>query len=280
MHCRHDFVMPSSPLEPPSHHLWFPSSHLLNCNLMSLSEVWVDILHHHSPARAEFIGTLLVQLLCFYAPALIYTLLPYFLPAFSEKNKLQKAEKQPTNAEIIDCLHIVLRNQVLSSALHLVLLTVDSYTGKPPSYRFDWPLPGIEEILRDVMICIFLREVLFYYSHRILHLPSIYSRIHKVHHRFTAPVALSAQYSTITEHFLSNILPVILPPMILRVHIITFWVFLAEVLLETTTVHSGYGFFGGMARKHDMHHEKFNIYFGAVGFLDWLHGTDGSRKTG
>ncbi len=54
--------------------------------------------------------------------------------------------------------------------------------------------------------------------------------------------------------------------------------FLAVELLETTTVHSGYDFLSGVARKHDAHHEKFMIYFGTIGLLDWVHGTDGKRK--
>lgn len=99
-----------------------------------------------------------------------------------------------------------------------------------------------------------------------------------MHHRFTAPVSLTAQYAHPLEHFLVNALPISIPPMILKCHIVTFWAFLAFELLETTTVHSGYDFLNGSARMHDLHHEKFNVYFGTVGFLDWLHGTDVKEK--
>lgn len=63
--------------------------------------------------------------------------------------------------------------------------------------------------------------------------------------------------------------------MILHCHVVSFWVFLAVELLETTTVHSGYDFLSGIAKKHDAHHEKFLINFGSIGLLDWVHGTDG-----
>lgn len=66
--------------------------------------------------------------------------------------------------------------------------------------------------------------------------------------------------------------------MILHCHIVSFWVFLAVELLETTTVHSGYDFLSGIARKHDSHHERFVINFGTIGLLDWLHGTDGRGR--
>lgn len=96
-------------------------------------------------------------------------------------------------------------------------------------------------------------------------------------HRFTSPVALAAQYATLTEHFFANILPIALPHILLKSHVVTYWIFLMAELIETTTVHSGYDFFGGSARMHDLHHEKFTVAFGSIGLLDWVHGTDGKK---
>jgi sterol desaturase/sphingolipid hydroxylase (fatty acid hydroxylase superfamily) len=38
-------------------------------------------------------------------------------------------------------------------------------------------------------------------------------------------------------------------------------------------VHSGYDFFKRAAKAHDVHHEKFRVNYGALGILDWVHGT-------
>lgn len=38
-------------------------------------------------------------------------------------------------------------------------------------------------------------------------------------------------------------------------------------------VHSGYDFAGGMARMHDLHHEKFVGNYGTVGIVDRVYGT-------
>jgi sterol desaturase/sphingolipid hydroxylase (fatty acid hydroxylase superfamily) len=239
---------------------------------------WFKLLNEHSPQALEFGGTLTVQLVFFWLPSFLYLAIDRCAPQFSQRHKLQSQLKQPTTSELKDCLRMVLRNQVLSAFIHVILLAAGVVAGGRPTYRFDPKLPDFGEIARDVLICIFLREILFYYSHRILHLPSIYPKIHKVHHRFTAPVALAAQYAHPIEHFVANTLPISIPPMILRCHIVSFWVFLAVELLETTTVHSGYDFLSGAAMKHDAHHEKFMIYFGTIGLLDWLHGTDGKKK--
>ena len=45
-------------------------------------------------------------------------------------------------------------------------------------------------------------------------------------------------------------------------------------LPETSTVHSGYDFLS-WARMHDEHHERFSVWYGSLGWLDWVHGTDG-----
>jgi hypothetical protein len=49
-------------------------------------------------------------------------------------------------------------------------------------------------------------------------------------------------------------------------------------LLETITVHSGYDFLNGWARKYDLDHERFSVFFGTIGLLDWIHGTDGRGR--
>ncbi|EPS39961.1 hypothetical protein H072_6399 [Dactylellina haptotyla CBS 200.50] len=241
-----------------------------------IASTWTGIVQSYSPATIEFAGTLIVQLIFFWGPCAIYLSLDRLFPKFSDRHKIQPAPKQPTRSEIFHCLSVVLRNQVLSSTLHALLIYVSTKTGKG-AFRVDASIPPLFEVVRDIVFSLLLREALFYYSHRILHHPRLYPKIHKIHHKFTAPVALAAQYAHPIEQIVANILPITIPPQLMHSHILTFWMFMAYELVETTTVHSGYDFFMNAAKMHDLHHEKFLIYFGAIGVLDWFHGTDGSR---
>jgi sterol desaturase/sphingolipid hydroxylase (fatty acid hydroxylase superfamily) len=239
---------------------------------------WADLIEKHGEHKVEFVGTFLVQILCFWIPSAFYISLDALWPSFSERHKIQPAPKQPTAADIRDCFLKVLRNQALSLAISAALGLLSLSTGSPPAFRVAGPPPSAAEFARDLALCCAGREALFYYSHRLLHTPWLYRRVHKTHHRFVAPVALAAQYSHPAEHVLANTLPIALPPLLLRTHVWTMWAFLGAMLLETCTVHSGYDFLAGAARMHDAHHEKFNLNYGAFGVLDWVHGTGEKRK--
>lgn len=242
--------------------------------LAQASAFWANIVDTYSAQRIEFVGTLLVQVLTFWFPSIVYLFLDVIAPKFSQRHKIQPAPKQPTRSDIVRCFVVVTQNQILSSVLHLSLIYISSKAGSGSSYRVTTKLPSAFEFVRDFAISLVLREAMFYYSHRLLHIPYLYRRIHKKHHKFTAPIALAAQFAHPIEQIFANALPISLPPQLLHSHVLTFWAYLAWELFNTATVHSGYDFFGNKAKMHDLHHEKFNLNYGSIGFLDWVHGTN------
>lgn len=240
-----------------------------------VQRAWRQTTESCSPQTIEFVGTFIVQFLFFWVLCSIYLSLDIWAPSFSHRHKLQPIPRQPSKRDILQCARVVARNQIMSAAFHIGQLYIASHSRLiPSSYRVEASFPPFSEIALDLIGCLLMREIMFYYVHRIFHNPKFYGPIHKQHHRFTAPMALAAQYAHPFEHLVANVLPISLPPQLLGSHIITFWIFLAYELFETATVHSGYDFFYSLARTHDLHHEKFNLNYGTIGLLDWFHGTD------
>ncbi|KAJ3242097.1 Chromosome 5 4 [Chytriomyces hyalinus] len=135
--------------------------------------------------------------------------------------------------------------------------------------------PSTAIFLRDVAGCGLITEFGFYSAHYLFHHPSIYKHFHKIHHEFTAPMAIASTYAHPLEHVVANVLPIAVGPFILHSHILVAFCFTIMGIINTACVHSGYlvpGFEPSLA--HDYHHMKFNFCYGtSLGICDWLFGT-------
>lgn len=237
---------------------------------MDIAGLWAQIAHEYPPGLIEFGATILSQLVGFWLVCSVYLTIDLTFPEFSNRHKLQSERRQPSWSAIRECICHVVIGTVSSEAIHFFLLYLQDF-------RFSFfdtsaRLPSLGEVTVHYLIALFAREFLFYTSHRALHHPKIYARIHKQHHRFTAPMAFAAQYAHPIEHLLANTIPIVLPMMLMHSHVLTFSLFLTTQLIETSSVHSGYDF--AAARAHDLHHEKFRMNYGALGIMDWVLGTN------
>jgi len=149
------------------------------------------------------------------------------------------------------------------------------------------PCPNIFQWGLDMLRGVIVEDFVFYFLHRALHHPLLYSAIHKVHHEYKAPFHISAMYASITEFFVADIFP-LMCGFLTASHWSTALGFVAYRLYLTTEAHSGYSFpwaldnildsngiyFFSGSKHHDAHHEKFNCNYGSnLYFWDWLLGT-------
>ncbi|KAH8704086.1 sterol desaturase [Talaromyces proteolyticus] len=247
--------------------------------ISSLSTQWAYIADTYSPETIEFVGTFSTHFVAYWLVSLVFTITD-LIPA-AQKYKLQSLSKQPSGKVLIKCFFGALGNQILTSTLHfLQLFVLRRLLHIRAVYRIESYLPSVPEILASTFFCALGREIVFYYGHRLLHHRLIFRYFHKQHHQFTTPVALASEYCHPVEHIMSNILPIIIPPTLLRVHIVTFWLFITGAIMQASIAHSGYdlgSIFGWKPEIHDYHHSMFNVNYGLLGLMDSLHGT---RYTG
>lgn len=135
----------------------------------------------------------------------------------------------------------------------------------------------VGDFLVKLVGCVLVEEVMFFYSHWLLHQPMFFGRVHKIHHEFKAPIAFAATYAHPFEMFLGNVLPLLVGPLVFRMHLasLALWLFLS--VLSTEMHHSGYDFpwylNHGQPKFHDDHHKYFVGNYGLLGLLDWVHST-------
>jgi sterol desaturase/sphingolipid hydroxylase (fatty acid hydroxylase superfamily) len=246
---------------------------------MSLSAAWAHIVATHTPRFIDVSGGLLTQLLTFWTPSVFFFGINYLFPVFSARHKTQPVARQPSHAQTLTAAKTAAVNTFFVSLLQWSLLYP---LGLPSSLRIVSALPSFREVAADFVIGLAVRELLFYYTHRLFHHPALYVRVHKRHNEFAAPVAFAAQHATFTEHVFANTLPVVVAHMTRHTHIVSFWCFMGWETLQSALDHSGFDFgvLWRQQQRHDRHHELFGGNYGSLGVLDWVHGTNKGRRAG
>ncbi|KAJ2735760.1 C-4 sterol methyl oxidase, partial [Coemansia sp. Cherry 401B] len=57
------------------------------------------------------------------------------------------------------------------------------------------PLPGWQEMCTQIAVFFVLEDFWHYWIHRLFHWGPLYRRVHKVHHEFSAPFGMTAEYA-------------------------------------------------------------------------------------
>jgi fatty acid hydroxylase domain-containing protein 2 len=133
------------------------------------------------------------------------------------------------------------------------------------------------------IISVIFEEIGFYYTHRLLHTKYLYNYIHKIHHKWVYPIAISAIYCHPIEYIISNLFPGIIGTILYSrngtVNYSYFLVWNIIAILNTIYAHSGYNFGNNhIYPKHFYHHLVGYCNFGFTGILDYLHGTCVMKK--
>uniref|UniRef100_G3T2W7 Fatty acid hydroxylase domain containing 2 n=1 Tax=Loxodonta africana TaxID=9785 RepID=G3T2W7_LOXAF len=194
-------------------------------------------------------------------------------PNFISRYRIQMGKNEPVDpVRLRQSICTVLFNQcVVSLPMVTFLYPFLKWWGDPCRRE----LPTFHWFLLELVIFTLIEEVMFYYSHRLLHYPTFYKKIHKKHHEWTAPIGVIALYAHPIEHVVSNMLPAMLGPVLMGSHLSSITIWFSLALIITTISHCGYHLpFLPSPEFHDYHHLKFTQCYGVLGVLDHLHGTD------
>ncbi|XP_055616617.1 fatty acid hydroxylase domain-containing protein 2-like [Toxorhynchites rutilus septentrionalis] len=226
------------------------------------------------PTRLWIYGTVIYTIGLYWTIGTIYTLLDVTnRPVFLRRFKIQPGTNEPVDG---NRLRKVIRQVLFNQTVVGVPLIVAFYSMiGPQTTAMVRQLPAFYTVLWQLAGCLVIEEFGFYYSHRLLHAGRIYKYVHKQHHEWTAPIAITALYCHPLEHTLSNLLPIGVGVWATGCHISVAWLWFTLAISNTLHVHSGYHLpFLPSPEQHDFHHLKFNQCFGVLGVLDWLHGTN------
>jgi sterol desaturase/sphingolipid hydroxylase (fatty acid hydroxylase superfamily) len=128
-------------------------------------------------------------------------------------------------------------------------------------------IPSAHRVLWQLFLCTATEDLLFYFSHRLLHQPFLYSRVHKKHHSFYNVFHMSAVYTHWFEFTIGNLIPLFSGAILLgpKMHIVSLVTFIMFRNIETHETHSGYEFpwsafkifpFSTDSAYHNYHHLK------------------------
>jgi len=135
-----------------------------------------------------------------------------------------------------------------------------------------WPSPM--ELGWQLVACMLVQDTIFYWGHRALHTKRLFRAIHRKHHDFRYVRGVSAEYAHPVESLL-NVTALMVGPVLLAVHPVTFVVWQAIRVGESVEAHSGYAF-TRIASRHAYHHlyAARGCLGSFFGIWDRLMGTD------
>lgn len=219
-------------------------------------------------------GTSVVGYLTFWVVGGLFTLADLISrPHPLRRYKTQPGTNQPVPMrQLLKCLAVVHVNQLV---LGVPFVEASRRAMVMRGADFSPLLPPFSRVLLHLAVFTLIEDVLFYYFHRLGHHRLLYKHVHKLHHEWQSPIAITAMYAHPIEHIFVNMVPIMVGPLLLGSHPVTvwLWVFLANLLVLIH--HSGYHLpFLPSPQFHDFHHLKFTGCYGVLGVLDRLHGTD------
>ena len=201
-----------------------------------------------------------------------------------KKYAIKNKAPYPTDKEISAACEDVVLNHFLIRPT--ILLLVFPYIRSVLDFSTE-NLPNVWTIMWQFAFCMQVDDFFFYWGHRFAHHKLLYKYIHKRHHEFKHPIAISVEWAHPLEDALVNTFPTVVGSLVLRSHVLVFWLYVGCKLWQSIDAHSSFDLpfpFSpwsavpaiGMdcSSAHHAHHSiNTGNYGGFFSFWDWVCGT-------
>ncbi|GAA5887660.1 hypothetical protein JCM6882_001487 [Rhodosporidiobolus microsporus] len=238
-----------------------------------------------SPVLATGIMSFVMHEVVYFGRCLPWMLIDYM--GWFKQYKLQDA-KQPSKKQQWECTKYVLQTHFSVELpqiylFHPLATSVGMKTWEVPFPSF------FREMVPQLCLFFFLEDMWHYFVHRLMHHRRLYKYVHKVHHTYSAPFGLAAEYAHPIEVLILGLGTVGSPLLWCylsggNMHLITMYTWICLRLFQAVDAHSGYDFPWSLqhwlpiwagAEHHDYHHEQFqDCYSSSLRIWDWMLGTD------
>ncbi|KAF7328927.1 Methylsterol monooxygenase [Mycena venus] len=253
-------------------------------SLSWIEQQWMAwYLYIGNPILATGLMSFLVHEIVYFGrciPWIIIDAIPYF-----RRWKLQAA-KIPTLQEQWTCT-----KQVLFSHFMVELPVIWLFHPMAEVFgmrTYEVPLPTFREWAPQVAFFFVFEDMFHYFAHQALHYGPLYKHIHKIHHKYSAPFGLAAEYAHPAEVAILGTGtiagPILYCAFASNFHIYSMYIWIVLRLFQAIDAHSGYDFpwslqhwlpFWSGAEHHDFHHMAFtNNFSTSFRWWDRMLGTD------
>ncbi|KAJ1334148.1 sterol desaturase family protein [Microdochium nivale] len=260
-------------------------------NLLFFYMTWSTLVLSHDPIHIEIIGTTAIKIFFWLLPSLLFLTFDCLVPSLADSIKYYGRASLPRRnaASLARQVLLAVANILLCGGVEAVISFGASTYLHRPLFKSSTTLPLPWQIIKHILTLYTARELLTYNIHRhILH-----SRrggaVARLHNSYAHADSGGAPYALMlfTDHplplILNRLVPVYLPALVVRPHLLTYFAFTLLTTIEETASMSGYStvpgiVLGGIARRTATHYASGGRgNYGAWGFLDWVSGTSVGR---
>ena len=194
----------------------------------------------------------------------------------------KKTDYRPSKIQTDTLAHLQLRRELMYGFISLVIFTITGfavfllYHYNISSIYLDITQYSILYFLFSIVLMIFFHDMYFYWTHRLLHLPGWYQKVHSIHHLSSNP----SPFTSLSFHPIESVIQaLVLPLMVIIIpsHPFAIFIFLVYMVYKNVRGHAGYEFTTSDQREskwnkvhsysiyHNLHHlhgrDNYGLYF-------------------